>query len=173
MTLIDHIMSNKMKLLFLLITSIMVASCSSLSDRSSADMDHEVGWLHGNCLAIKNANVPYGHRLTLVHLDDQNIVEESTIGENATDSKECYPLSDDRVGVNKDAGYYFYTIKPKTYANLAIGLLSTDHISPSESKFSYCRTTEGINFFISRGNSKIWDAYYYLGYDSEPTCPSE
>lgn len=166
-------MGGKMKSLFLLIIAMMVASCSSLPDRTGGNMDHEVGWLHGNCLAIKNADVPHGHKVTLVHLDDENVVEEATIGEKATDSKECYPLSDDRVDVNRDAGYYFYTIRPGVHTNLAIGLLNTEHMPPSEFEFTYCHTTEGMNFSISRDNHEVWNSYYYLGYDSEPTCTSE
>lgn len=162
-----------MKLIFSFVIAILAASCSLAPKVNSDSLDSEVGWLHGNCLAIKNANVSPGSQLTLMYLDGENISEKAKIIKKATDSEECYPLLDDRASVNKSSGYFFYTVKSKKPVNLAIGILKPEEVSVYELKFSYCNTTEGINFSISKSNSKIWEGYYYLGYESEPTCTSE
>lgn len=162
-----------MKLIFPFAIAILAASCSLAPKVNSDSLDSEVGWLHGNCLAIKNANVSPGSQFTLMHFDSENISEKAKIKQKATDSEECYPLSYDRASVNKSAGYYFYTVKSNKPVSLAIGILKPEELSAYELKLSYCNTTEGIKFSISKSNSKIWEGYYYLGYESEPTCTSE
>jgi len=52
--------------------------------------------------------------------------------------------------------------------NLAIGVLGAKSVSDLE--FSFCNTTEGIQFSLSKSSAVIWEGYYYLGYESEPTC---
>ena len=166
-------MDDKMKLLLFCVFIAMTTSCSSLSALDNDSLNSEIGWLHGNCLAIKNAEIPPGYQFMLVNLDNENTIENSTIIEKTTNSEDCYPLLDDRADINKDAGYSFYSVKSKKPVGLAIGLLRPEEISVSEVKFSYCNTTEGIEFSISKSSSEIWKGYYYLGYESEPTCPSE
>jgi hypothetical protein len=34
-----------------------------------------------------------------------------------------------------------------------------------------CMSTEGIHLSVTIGEKTVWDEYYYLGYDVEPTCP--
>lgn len=166
-------MDDKMRLFLFFVIAIMATSCSSVPVLNSDILDSEVGWLHGNCLAIKNAVIPPNYQFTLVHLDNENTTEKAIIIKKTTKSEECYPLLDDRASVNKSAGYFFYKVKSKKPVNLAIGILKPEDTSFSELKFSYCNTTEGMNFSISKNSSEIWEGYYYLGYESEPTCTSE
>jgi hypothetical protein len=56
-----------------------------------------IGWLYGNCLAIKNRNIALPYTFTLVHLDD-------------------------RIAVNSGSGYSSYLVKSEQPANLAIGI---------------------------------------------------
>ena len=164
-----------MRLFLFFVIAIIATSCSSLSRSrlKNKGFDREIGWLHGNCLAIKNANISPSYQFTLVHLDNEETIEKATVLKKATNSEECYPLLDDRAGVNKSAGYFFYIVKSGKPVNLAIGLLKPKDILISGLKFSYCNSTEGMNFSISKDSSKIWEGYYYLGYESEPTCASE
>ncbi|WP_020586144.1 hypothetical protein [Desulfobacter curvatus] len=162
-----------MKLFILFIIAVMATSCSPLSKQDNNGLDNEIGWLHGRCLAIKNADIPPQYQIKLVHLDDEVTFEKAIVLKKTTESEECYPLMDDRASVNKNAGYFFYIIKSERPVNLAIGLLNPEELSISGLKFSYCTTTEGVQFSISKNSSVIWQGYYYLGYESEPTCTSE
>lgn len=153
--------------------AIMATSCSSLPELNSDGLNSKVGWLHGNCLAIKNTNIPPYYQFTLLHLDNENTIEKAIVIKKATNSEECYPLLEDRASVNKSAGYFFYTVKSKKPVNFAIGILKPEGTSVSELKLSYCNTTEGMNFSVSKNSSEIWEGYYYLGYESEPTCTSD
>lgn len=162
-----------MKAFLVFFISAIVVSCSSLSEPKRAALDDKIGWLHGNCLAIKNASIPPYFQFTLVHLNTENTIEKATIKKRATDSDDCYPLLDDRVSVNTSAGYFFYTVDSKEPVNLAIGILNPEDISVSALNFSYCTTSEGVKFSASKNSSSVWEGYYYLGYESEPTCASE
>lgn len=173
MLLIGHIMDDKVRLLIFFVMAIMSTSCSLLRDQYSDSLDNDVGWLHGNCLAMKNDNIPPNHQFTLVHLDNANTTEKAIVIKRTTNGEECYALLDDRASVNKSAGYTFYTVKSNRPVNLAIGILRPEEVSISDAELSYCTTTEGVNFSISRNGSEVWKGYYYLGYESESTCASE
>jgi hypothetical protein len=162
-----------MRLLLFFVLAVMATSCSLLPDQNSDGLDSDVGWLHGNCLAIKNVNIPPNYQFTVVHLDNVNTTEESIIIRKTNNGEECYALLDDRASVNASAGYTFYTVKSNKPVNLAIGILRPEEISISDTKLSYCTTTEGVNFSMSRNGSEIWKGYYYLGYESESTCAPE
>ncbi|WP_155238651.1 hypothetical protein [Teredinibacter turnerae] len=162
-----------MSLLLFFVMAVMATSCSLLPDQNSDSLDSDIGWLHGNCLAIKTANISPNHQFTLIHLDNANTTEKAIIIREATNGEECYALLDDRVSVNRSAGYTFYTVKSNMPVNLAIGILRPGEVSISDAKLSYCTTTEGVNFSISKNGSEIWKGYYYLGYESESTCAPE
>jgi hypothetical protein len=127
-----------------------------------------VGWLHGNCLAIKNQSISLPYTFTLIHLDENENSEKTVITEKATTRKGCYAIMDGRLEVNRDNGYSFYLVESEQVVNLAIGVLSNQETNAF--KYSYCNTTEGIRFTLSKQNSILWEGYYYLGYESEPTC---
>lgn len=173
MHLTGHLMGDKMRLFFFFLITISATSCSVGQKQTTDSPDNNFGWLHGNCLAIKNANIPEKYQFTLVRLDNENTSDMATIVKKATNNEDCYPLLDDRASVNIDAGYFFYTVKSEKPINLAMGILESEGIPAYKYIFSYCNNTEGIKFSVSTNNSSIWEGYYYLGYESEPTCTSE
>ncbi len=164
-----HIMVDKMKLTLLFVVLIVTVSCSTFSQPTNESMDNTIGWMHGNCLAIKNPNIPSGYDFKLVHLGDEQTTENAIILQKAIGGEKCYPLLDDRVEINTQAGYSFYLVKSKNPVNLAIGFLESE--INLNLNFDFCNTIEGIQFSISKKDSSlIWEGYYYLGYESEPTC---
>lgn len=167
---IGRIMVDKMKLTLLSIVSIIAISCSTSPKLTNENLTSRIGWMHGNCLAIKNPNIPSQHSFELVHLGEEQITEKAVIIQKAFEGEKCYPLLDDRVEVNTGAGYTFYLVGSKKPVNLAVGVFEPEDIRSLD--FSFCNTTEGIQFLISNKDSAvIWEGYYYLGYESEPTCP--
>lgn len=157
-----------MKVLLSTILSLLATACSQKTLLYTDDLEMSIGWLHGNCLAIKNKTIALPHTFTLVHLDKSRSTENAEITQKATTGEACYPLLTDRLEVNSDSGYSFYLVKSELPVNLGIGLLDKNNTKDIE--YSYCNTTEGIRFFISSQNTIIWEGYYYLGYESEPTC---
>lgn len=157
-----------MKLILTITVSLIVISCSSLHQPRNEILDSEVGWMHGNCLVIKNSNISSQEHFTLVHLDDKKTIEKALIIKKAKNGEECYPLLGDRIDINKNSGYSFYIVKSKKTINLAIGVFKPENVSGLD--FSSCNTTEGIQFSLSKKGRVIWQGYYYLGYESEPTC---
>ena len=154
-----------------LILIALTFSCSAFSQSTNESMDREVGWLHGNCLAIKNPDIPSQHYFKLIHLGEGAAVENAVVQEKTTDGEKCYPLLDDRVEVNTQSGYTYYLVKSKNPINLAIGVLESK--VDLNLDFDFCNTSEGIQFSISKKDgSLVWGGYYYLGYESEPTCKS-
>lgn len=133
--------------------------------------DDKVGWLHGNCLAIKKADLLPHQALTIIPLDGDQSADTASIIKKAVTGEDCYPLADDRRDANTANGYDFYLVKSNQDIGLAIGLLSPR--KKDEFLYSYCMTSEGIKYTVSSDNKKIWEGYYYLGYDVEPSCKEE
>ena len=157
-----------MKLLLLVVSAFVVMSCSYPSQSSLDIEESSVGWMHGNCLAIMNTNIVLPHPLMLLRVDHKVVVDKAMIIEKATSGEECYPLMDDREKINTEAGYSFYKVKSKTPVNLALGVLGEGGVV--NLKPAYCNTTEGLKFSLYENDSVVWEGYYYLGYESEPTC---
>lgn len=171
MLLIGHTMEDDMKLVQLILICFMV-SCSSASQSTYISEENSVGWLHGNCLAIKQANLPFQKRFILVHLNEKKRTEMATVVRKVSPEDECPALLGDRGEVNMRAGYHFYWVESEGDVDLAIGMMDQENIKGFE--FSFCTTLEGIMFSVSRGiNAVVWSAYYYLGYESKPTCAME
>jgi hypothetical protein len=130
------------------------------------------GWLHGNCLAIKNPGIEKHRDLTLILLDDPQSLAKATVLGKADSGEECFALLEDRRTVNVAEGYSFYLIDTDAQANLGIGMLGTlDDMR--KYTFHYCTTTEGVAFKVNEKGREIWRGYYYLGYESEATCESD
>lgn len=164
-------MDGKIKILLLGMVALLVIAYSSLSITHNAHIDAKIGWMHGNCLAIKNANITPQTQLTVVQLDGEKTSAPARITKVATTGEECNALLEDRAIVNKDAGDYFYVVKSANPINLAVGVLATQ--STRGLTFASCSTSEGIQFSALKYNAVIWHGYYYLGYDIEPTCQDQ
>lgn len=166
----------------LLSFSFLVSACSKTPDEqevqstlAASDYDSSVGWLHGNCLAIKNLNLTSGTAIIVVQPNQPQIISHATISGRANSSETCKALLDDRRKVNRENGYTFYTVDSKPEINLGIAVLGTNN-TLDDYGFDYCSTQEGVVFTLNarpeHGGAELWRGYYYLGYESEPTCPA-
>jgi hypothetical protein len=161
-------MGDNMKYVFFPLLIGLLFSCSISSVKNDVDPDRNIGWLHGNCLAINDPFIEYPLNFTLVDLGPEQKIRSATIVGRSQSGDDCYALMDDRKNVNIGAGYSFYKIESKAPVNLAIGFLQINDSDGVD--FEYCSTTEGISFSVFRYKTKVWEGYYYLGYESEATC---
>ncbi len=158
---------------FVLLAPILtaVASTSLAEDSVSTHAESEkMGWLHGNCLAIKDSHIPAHSKLSIILLDEPKSVSTGEVLGPAKSGEQCYPLLEDRRMANIGTGYSFYLVNTKAQINLAIGTVDKE-IDTHRYNYSYCTTSEGVQFSANEGSKTIWSGYYYLGYDSESTCP--
>ena len=180
-----------------LLCATMMAACDS-RDRSvqgkldsGYDFNAHIGWLHGNCLAIKAPGLKRGTKLSVVSLGKPQASSEAEIIQRTESGEECYALRQERKDVNSSEGNVFYTVVPasKSRLELAIGIIGlkgglkttdgTVHTDLNgdghEDYFTECSTSEGVQFNVWSDapykNKALWSAYYYLGYDTEPNCP--
>ena len=176
-------------LLLFVISILTIYACTPAADNKSHKKINNnimIGWLHGNCLAIKADIDLSSYRLTVVNLDENQDVSTLLIGNRTENSAECYALLDDRSAINLADERRFYTVISSTPINLAIGVVTTGGETKPESvldsdgdgindTFSYCSGSEGMNFSVWSGEAHksqlIWSDYYYLGYDIEADCP--
>jgi hypothetical protein len=163
---------------------------STTADTTTFDLGENVGWVHGNCLAIKKALMP-DTRLTLVLLNStQKTMTVNTVKEAKT-SAHCYALFDDRRAINQAEDRHFYLLDKRTAGTdfVAIGLVTEEaeiivkndtvqsdlNGDGKQEAYSSCETHEGMNFYIwpeqAYQGEPLWMGYYYLGYDLTPTCP--
>ncbi len=157
-----------MKIFILALFFVLIGSCAVVQKSERINYEENIGWMHGNCLALKNPNIMSPQEINIVFLEDGKFVETGTIIGKTNLGNNCFALLDDRKEVNLNNGYSFYLVESKSPVNLAIGYLKLD--APSGLDFNFCSTTEGIMYTISRGKSAVWEGYYYLGYESEATC---
>lgn len=160
------------KTIVLLIPILTACASNSIAEDSVPTQaeTEKMGWLHGNCLAIKDSHIPTHSKLSIILLDEPQSVTKGEVLGPATSGEQCYPLLEDRRTINVDAGYSFYLVNTKAQVNLAIGSVGKK-IDTHRYNYSYCTTSEGVQFSTSEGGKTIWSGYYYLGYDSESTCP--
>ena len=182
----------------------LTSGCENASDKNiapkatenkkshdSVNLKESIGWIHGNCLAIKNNKIKPGDNIQVLMLGDpQKLIEAKVTG--ATESStECPALLNDRVGINKQDGRFFYNLDLNNESQnmMAVGLVSATVKSGNSGHLveldlnndgiaehaGSCLTSEGVQFFISSNKTfddkALWSDYYYLGYDTTPTCP--
>jgi len=159
-----------MKNSILLILASLSISCgaNNQGDNANALLDENIGWMHGNCLAIKNDNLKELLNVRVVKLADENVIEDAIIIKKANSGGECFPLMDDRREVNISSGYSFYLVDPTTPIDLAIAVVGEKEVDASN--FDFCSTSEGIKYFLKKSSETTWEGYYYLGYGAEVTC---
>lgn len=176
--------TDMLKKIFFPLWVISFAGCSSgaqnpafgINQQPAADaikLEQKIGWFHGQCLAIKRADLPAGSTIRISQLDSKNFVD-ATVLAATEDSEKCPPLASDRRGINLAEGNFFYLVSGLDPMSMGIGV--TGDIGPLDSfTFDYCQTTEGMRFEArKKGNSEpVWTGYYYLGYESEPSCPAD
>ena len=153
------------------------------------EYNRHIGWIHGRCLAIKRADLHKGAVVQIVTLTSPQQVVKSAVTDVATSDSGCLALLPDRSKINQKKGRSFYMLElpPKTeFMAIALldyegELLSKDdmihidlnHDGNQETAYS-CQTSEGLKFFLTSihepGSTPIWSDYYYLGYDTKPTC---
>jgi len=156
-----------MRILVLLASLNLIASCSSNGPTNPALQD-DIGWLYGNCLAIKNTSLSSETPITLVYLNGDQSVAKASVSTRAVSSAECPALKDDRRNINEASGYIFYLVESERPVDYAIGISGPGSLTGLS--FSYCNTREAVRYTVKKNNSVIWQGYYYLGYDQDPTC---
>ena len=159
--------------------------------QSVTEFAAQIGWLHGNCLAIKTDGLKKGTKLAVVSLGKPQVLLEAEIIQRTKSGEECYALLEERKDVNMSGGNIFYSVAPASKAplELAVGIVGlkegftttdgTIHADVSgdghQDYFTQCSTSEGVQFNVWSGSpykgKALWSAYYYLGYDTEPNCP--
>ena len=180
-----------------LLCATMMAACDSRNRAvqskldSGYDFNVHIGWLHGNCLAIKAPDLEGRTKLSVVSLGKPQVALEAEIIQRTESGAECHALLQERKDVNNSEGNVFYKVVPasKSPLGLAIGIIGLKGVLRTtdgavhadlngdghEDYFTECSTSEGVQFNVWADapykNKALWSAYYYLGYDTEPNCP--
>lgn len=139
-----------------------------------------IGWLHGNCFAVNNADLVAGTNLTIVSLEKKQRIINAKIIRKTEDGSECHALLSDRKSINLKGGTNFYTVSSNNLIEFGIGAISEKQLQnlngdDPKNTFHHCSTSEGMQFSIWNGaahnSNLVWSGYYYLGYDTPITCP--
>lgn len=166
----------------------VVAKNSSLE---SHRLKENIGWIHGKCLVIRNGDIKPGTPVQIVLLNKpQQLMDGRAVGV-AKSGPDCPPLLNDRAEINKQDGRFFYRLDmgKELLDAMALGFVfETVQVRRLKSGVEFdlnhdgvmehagtCLTSEGMQFYISSNatfdDKAEWSDYYYLGYDSKPTCP--
>jgi hypothetical protein len=164
---------------------------SADSGRPSASFDYNrhIGWVHGRCLAIKRTDLSTGMVVQVITLSSPQHAVKTSVTGMATHDSGCLALLPERAKINQKKGRSFYMLDLQGEANLmAVGLvdfgaelfdvngtlrMDIDHDGNLETAVS-CQSSEGIKFYLMpvdrSDTTPVWLDYYYLGYDTKPTC---
>lgn len=183
-----HNISQNIRILLLLsLCSASLIACQQpqSSGNSEAvlqyDFHKNTGWIHGNCIAIKNNSLKQGTQVDITVLGKEQRRISAEIVKETDDITGCFGLYEDRAAINKSENRRFYTLNIQDADTnfIAIGLINTNnrltHKDLETKVFGSCETSEGMNFYIWKEkefkDKPLWTDYYYLGYDVTPTCP--
>jgi hypothetical protein len=162
------------------------AAAAAVSPGAADALERRLGWTDDACLAIANPALAVDTPIVVVSLDAKPpaLVDGRIVA--STDSSEiCAPLRDERRAANMVAGAAFYEVMLSDTVKSGIAVVGTakrvgggldvDGDGRSEI-FTQCVTSEGVSYQVWRDvayqGKALWSGYYYLGYDTEPTCPS-
>ena len=165
------------------------SSAASGQPSASFDYNRHIGWVHGRCLAIKRTDLRTGTVVQVVALESPQRTFKTSVASVATHDSGCLALHPDRGKINQKKGRSFYILDLPEGANfMAVGVLAyegellsvadgvrmdLDRDGKQEAA-GFCQTSEGIKFFLLSVDQSdaqpVWSDYYYLGYDTEPTC---
>jgi hypothetical protein len=174
------------------------AACGGASERDQRKavaapfpFNERIGWLHGPCLAILNADLASGTPVALVIMGEPQRIQQARVKERTTSGATCHVLMDGRAAMNAKAGTFFYAldagnlestamgfgiIAPPASPEVVNGLARVDLDQNGQAEvFSSCATSEGIKFNVWTGKrdegEPRWSGYYYVDYDITPNCP--
>jgi hypothetical protein len=140
------------------------------------------------CLAIQNASLKPGDKLSLVNASQPQRVARAFIEASQFQSARCSEALDD-----PENSFYLLKladrrIKPETLdAAIAVlgsgvrlhkGVASIDLDRDGQAElFRSCTSMEGLHLTVWTGKPLVgrrrWHFYYYLGYDTVPTCKTK
>jgi hypothetical protein len=159
------------------------ATASSVAARPEP-LEMRLGWVTGVCLATANKSLASGSPIVVVSLDDRAPIVTGTIGGGTTSADTCPALLQDRRKQNEST-WSFYELKLPAPVDLGIGVTGEAKLvagrldltgDGAPETFTQCASSEGVWFRVWRGpayqGTPLWSGYYYLGYDTEVTCPS-
>lgn len=149
----------------LLVIGLLFSSWAQAATPTS--VNDRFGWLHGACLASKNAHLSAGDKLQITDLDTQASFA-ATIAKGVATPDNCQALVPERTKHNEENGWHFYPVATDQEINLAIAQIGDTADKTLEQ--DYCSTQEGLNFRVFKDGRLIWTGYYYLGYDQEDSC---
>ena len=129
----------------------------------------QFGWLHGNCIALETSIANLPQSIVLIDNAIGDTPAEARIVSPAGTDGDCNALLADRAETNLASGNVFYLVEADEPVEFAIGILG--NYDSETLQYDYCFTSEGVKFSVSDDDRVVWQEYYYLGYDVEPTCP--
>lgn len=150
------------------LAALALAACVEPPRSTPGAASTRFGWIDGKCIAVM-APVTGLPRTILLAPDTPGApFATARIVAEADRQSGCTALMAERAQINWSAGHSFYVIETDRPVELAIGIL--DAREDRSVRYDHCFTSEGVRFSVSDGQRIVWQDYYYLGYDVEPTC---
>src|SRR5688572_12934529 len=136
-----------------------------------------VGLVSGSCLAIANKDLRVGSGITVVSLDEKELVIDGRVIKRTAPGAKCPTLVQEQQPS-------FYELKLPMTVGQGIAVIGATKLRHGgidltgdgiPEQFTWCSTSEGFSFEVWAGKpyvgSPLWSGYYYLGFDVEPNCP--
>ena len=180
-----------MKIAFLI--SLIFSFNTIIFSQVDRDIGEKIGIVdsNGKCFQTRNANLKPDNSISIIWLNRSSQKVLKAVVEGKLD-KSCSRSADAGDGSGEMIHYYSLKLNDKNTDNFP-GIFGLGIINPNENIrvknklasfdingdeklefFRSCTSSEGVHLTIWKGKplqgKRIWHAYYYLGYDTEPNC---
>lgn len=152
------------------------------------DIDSKIGVVNiteedGVCLTIKNSGLKEGEEISVIFIDKPQSIQTAKV------QKKLSSTCSRSIGIGPDDSFYSLKLSkpPDDLVYIAFGVISSNKIvinngmasvdldgDKKAEYFRKCTATEGVLLTVWTGKPligrRIWIRFYYLNYDTEPTC---
>ena len=164
----------------------LILSVFAVVTYSQSRLDKNVGIVNSTadntvCLAIRNKGLKKGQKLTIIFPDKPQTTAKATVQRKLTSS--CSSEIDVSIGLtfyrlampSQDLPWIGFGLASAPRATVYKGRARADVAADSRPEFfRSCTSMEGVHLTIWSGkplkSTRLWHRYYYLGYDTEPSC---
>ncbi|GHA64550.1 hypothetical protein ACFFLZ_03875 [Photobacterium aphoticum] len=157
-----------------LISAFALAGCQSTQTTTLSPLltnaKQHIGWISGECFAIKNAQLEAGDTVHVVNVTNNQRQAVNILSTNATP---CQKLASQQTAVSGQQMHTYYQVDRVNAADPVIALLGNPK-TLANYHYQSCTLSNGTFFYITAPQGQqLWSDSFYSGEKTLPTCSSD
>ncbi|MEP7077116.1 MAG: hypothetical protein ABI878_15025 [Acidobacteriota bacterium] len=158
----------------------------SVSFFGQSRLDSKIGSVNSTsngrvCLAIQNSRLKAGQKVSVIFTSRPQSIKSAFV------SKKVAASCSSEIDVAEHVSFYLLRMRKVDFPFVEIGYVGTSGVMSvrgvatadlnadgKKEYFRNCTSGEGVHLTVWTGHPlvgrRVWHSYYYLSYDTEPTC---